>query len=151
MGLARDLQKAVSMARESRTERALRTFGARHGEDVALEVALEDAPRALVDHEGRLAREARVQVSLGDYPRGRVRNAEVEDLAGRDEMVQAIHDFLDTAGVIPPMQVEDIDVVGSELLEGSMNGNMHRFEVVARVMHLLLDVLRRSLEVRRVL
>ena len=50
-----------------------------------------------------------------------------------------------------PMDVEDVDVVGAELLEGSMNRNMHRFEVVARVMHLLLDVLRRSLEVRCIL
>ena len=68
MGLARDLQKAVSMARESRTERALRTFGARHGEDVAFKVALEDAPCALVDDERRLALAAGVLVGLGDDP-----------------------------------------------------------------------------------
>ena len=53
----------------------VRTFGAGHGEDVALEVALEDAPRALVDHEWRLAHEPRVEVRLGHDPRRGVRDA----------------------------------------------------------------------------
>ena len=46
----------------------MRTFSAGHGDDVALEVALEDAPRALVDDERRLASHPSVRVRLGDDP-----------------------------------------------------------------------------------
>ena len=95
---------------------------AAHRDDLALDVAVECAPRALVDHEGRLARHARVRVRLCDNPRGRVGDSlgrgmsisgrrgcvsvdrdayEVEDLPGRDEVVQAVHDFLDAAGPVP--------------------------------------------------
>ena len=42
----------------------MRTFSAGHRNDVALEVTLEDAPGALVDHERRLAHEPRVEVRL---------------------------------------------------------------------------------------
>lgn len=44
-----------------------------HWEDLSLEVALKDAPRTLVDYEGRLVSHAGVLVRLRDYPRRRVR------------------------------------------------------------------------------
>ena len=50
-----------------------RTFTNAHRNDLALEVALQDAPRALVDDEGCLAREPRVAVRLRDDPRWSVR------------------------------------------------------------------------------
>ena len=53
----------------------MRTFGERHGEDVTLEVALEDAPRALVDDERSLARKPCVEVRLRHDPRRGVRDA----------------------------------------------------------------------------
>ena len=52
-----------------------RTLRTRHGDDLTLEVALEDAPRALVDDEGCLAREPRVAVRLRDDPCRGVRDA----------------------------------------------------------------------------
>ena len=69
---------------------SVRTFGESHGEDVALEVALEDAPCALVDHEWRFAREPRVQIRLRHDPRRGVRDAlygDVSRSAVRDDCV----------------------------------------------------------------
>lgn len=51
------------------------TFGTRHGDDIALEVALENAPCALIYYERRLPREPRVLVSSGHDPRWCVRDA----------------------------------------------------------------------------
>ena len=94
-----------------------RTLFESHGKDVALEIALHDAPRALVDDERRLACEPSVCVRLRDDPRGRVRHAEVENLALHYEVVQAIHDFLNAAGVVPPVNVQDVDVVRAKFLQ----------------------------------
>lgn len=49
-------------------ENRLRTEGATHGDDVALEVAGHDAPHALVDDERRLPGHLRVRISLSDDP-----------------------------------------------------------------------------------
>ena len=51
------------------------TEGARHGDDVAFEGAVEDAPLALVHDEGRLAVVLGVLVGLGDDPGGGVGDA----------------------------------------------------------------------------
>ena len=99
-----------------------------HGDDVALEVALEDAPAALVDRERGLARQARVRVRLGDDPRRRVRDAlftksvprqdsndesrdtyQVQDLASEVESVKAVHDLLDARYVVVLQQSSATD------------------------------------------
>ena len=48
-----------------------------------------------------------------------------------DEAVEAVHDFLDGGGEVPPVQVEDVDVVGLQLLEAVLDGDVHGFEGVA--------------------
>ncbi|CAK5266107.1 unnamed protein product, partial [Mycena citricolor] len=68
-------------------------------------------PRALVDNERRLSVIASVLVGLRDDPSGSVRNAEVQDLALHHEIVQSVHDLLDAGVPIPPVQVQDVDVL----------------------------------------
>ena len=122
-----------------------------HGQNVPLEVALHDAPRALVDSKRRLVRHAGVRVRFRHYPCGRVGDAEVEHLALRDEVVQAVHHLLDAASVVPPVHVENVDVVRAQLLQRIFNRDVHRLEVVARVVRLLRDVILSTLVVRSVL
>ena len=64
-----------------------------HGNDVPLEVAARDGPEALVDDEGGLAVRVRVGVGRGDEPGGCVGDAEVQDFAGGNEVVQGVHDL----------------------------------------------------------
>ena len=105
------------------SRRVLLTFLACHGYDVALEVALQDAPRALVDHEWCLVRHPRVHVRLGNDPRRGVGDAlhqgriysrdchprqwtyQVENLSLGYEVVQAIHDFLGATRPVPLQSV----------------------------------------------
>ena len=112
-----DLVNLVSSGSSPR--RGLPTFLSSHGYDVALKVALEDAPRALIDHERRLVRHPRIHIGFGDDPRRSVRYSlresrihsnsvlrrqrthQVEDLALSHQVVQAIHDFLDAARPVP--------------------------------------------------
>ena len=51
-----------------------RTLRTRHGDDLTLEVALEDAPRALINRKGGLTSKACVLVCLNNDPSGRVRD-----------------------------------------------------------------------------
>lgn len=90
---------------------------ARHGDDVALEGAVQDVPPALVDAERGLSVLDGVGVCRADDPRRTVRDAEVEDLALLDENVEAVHDLLDRGHVVPPVQVEDVDPVRLQLPE----------------------------------
>ena len=55
-----------------------RTFRARHGNDLALEVALKDAPSTLVDHERCLALASGILVGLRDDPRWCIGDALVD-------------------------------------------------------------------------
>ena len=95
----------------------MRTLALRHRDDLALHIARKHVPRALVDHKRRLPMGARIRVRLRDDPRGGVGDAEVQHLALHDELVQAVHDLLDGGGVVPPVQVQHVDVGGAQLLQ----------------------------------
>ena len=58
---------------------------------------------------------------------------QVEYFALHDEVVQAVHDFRDGRLPVPPMEVKDIDIVRSEVLETVCNAEVHGFGVVAEV------------------
>ena len=49
------------------------------------------------------------------------------------------------------MEVEDVDVGRAQFLQRRLDGQVHRLEVVARIVHFLLNFARRPLEVCRVL
>lgn len=66
----------------------------------------------------------------------RVRDPEVQDLATLDDLVQTLHDLLDRRGVIPPVNVEDIDIVGLELEQRAFERVLERLFVVAGVVDL---------------
>lgn len=76
---------------------------------------------------------------------------EVKDLAGHDELMKVVHDLLDATSVIPPVNVQEVDVRGAQLLQRSLDGEMHRLGVVADVVDLGLDCGIDLLELRRVL
>ena len=75
---------------------------------------------------------------------------QIQDFALHDQVIQAVHDLLHATGVVPPVDVEDVDVVRAELLEGVVDGVVHRLEVVADVAALDGDP-RTGFVVRRVL
>lgn len=61
--------------------------------------------------------------------------------------MQTSHDFLDAGFPVPPMEVEEIDVVGSKLLQRCVDGDVHRLHVVSGEMDLLGNVFVRPFEI----
>lgn len=107
-----------------------------HVEDVALEVAVCGRPFALVDDELAEALLAGVFVGFGDDPGRGVADAEVEDFAGGDDVVERVHEFGDRGCEVPPVDVEDVDEVGLEFLQAGVEGVFEGFLVVADVVGL---------------
>ena len=93
----------------------------------------QHVPSSLVDGEDGLAVLPRISVASSDDPRRRIRDPEVEDLAGLDDRVQGVHDFGDGGRPVPPVEVEDVDVLGPQLLERVAEGEMERLLAVAGV------------------
>ena len=56
-------------------------------------------------------------------------------------MMQAVHHFLNTAGIVPPMNIEDVDVACAQLLERFFDGDVQRFHIVADERGLLGELL----------
>lgn len=71
----------------------------------------------MINHKRGLSRQTRVAVSLGDDVRGRVGDAEVQNLALRDEVMQSVHDLFDARLIVPPMYVKDVNIICAKLLE----------------------------------
>lgn len=92
-----------------------------HADDVPLEGAVEHASAALVHAERGLVRHARVLVRRGHDPRRRVRDGEVEDLPGGDERVEVVHEPADARAVIPPVDIQDVDVLPACAAFGDWN------------------------------
>lgn len=55
--------------------------------------------------------------------------------------MQAVHDLLHASGIIPPVNVEDIDIARSEFLERSLDRDMQGLDVITGVMSLLVDII----------
>ena len=87
----------------------------RHRNDLALKAALHDIPLALVDHKWSLSLLLRIPVGLGDDPRWRIRYTQIQDLSGHNELMKAVHNFLNRRVEVPPVQVQDVDVVCTEI------------------------------------
>lgn len=104
-----------------------------HGQDIAFEIALGGAPAALIDAELRECVVARVLVCFGDDPGRGVADAEVEDFAGGDHVVEGLHEFGDGGGEVPPVDVEDVDVGGLEFLQAGFERDFQAFGMVALV------------------
>lgn len=68
-----------------------------------------------------------------------------------NQVMQSIHDFLNTCFIIPPMNIQDINIVGPELLQACVDTEVERLDVVADVVDLLLNVILSTLIVGRIL
>lgn len=79
----------------------------------------------------------RTFVGFAYDPGGCVAHAQVQDLAGLDHLVQALHEFGNARGEVPPMHIEQIYVVGLELLQGSIDRNAERLCAVAGIVDTL--------------
>lgn len=94
----------------------------------------------MVNDEGSLASELSVRVGLGNDPCRSIRYTEVEDLARRDKVMETVHDFLHAGGVVPPVNIENIDIAGAKLLERVLDREMQRLDIVTDISRLLLEV-----------
>ena len=72
-----------------------------------------------------------VVVGLDYNPSGCIRDSKVEDLASGNQGVETMHNFLDTGSEIPPVNIKQIDVVRTQLLQRTVDRDMHRLERVA--------------------
>ena len=50
-----------------------------------------------------------------------------------DQRIQRLHELFDAGRVVPPVNVEDIDIVGPEFAQGVLKGNTQAFLVIAAV------------------
>ena len=76
---------------------------------------------------------------------------QVQDFALNDKIMQAVHDFFDTGSVVPPMDIEAVDVVCAKLLERIMHTIVHALQIVANKGGLNFDVLRQHFVARGIL
>jgi hypothetical protein len=88
-----------------------------HGDDLALHITQDNVPATLVDAELRLAGSTSVRVGRRHNVSGRIADAQVQDLALLDDGVERVHELLDAGGPVPPVDVQDVDPLGVELLE----------------------------------
>lgn len=102
-----------------------------HGNYLSFEVSESGVPSSLVHRERTEAVGPSVIVGLDDNPGRGVGDTEVENLARCDEVVESMHDFFHGGGEVPPVQVEEVDVVSLEFLETSLDGDPHALHGVA--------------------
>src|SRR4051794_38110170 len=54
-------------------------------------------------------------------PAGKIRAADIADLAGADEVVERVQRFLNWGERIEAVELEEVDIVRSEALEGALD------------------------------
>ena len=64
---------------------------------------------------------------------------QVDDFPGEDKTVKSLHELLDTSGVVPVVDVEEVDVSRPQFLERSFDVEVERLGVVATIEDLLSD------------
>ena len=77
------------------------------------------------------AMETGVVVALYNDPGGSVADAEIDDLASHYKLMQTIHKFRDGSSEVPPMKIEQIDVVSLQLFETGFDRYPQALGVVA--------------------
>ena len=63
-------------------------------------------------------------VRPGHNPGWRVADAQIEDLSNENELVERLHYLLDRRGEIEPMNVENVDIICSQLLQAGSDGSV---------------------------
>lgn len=59
---------------------------------------------------------ASVFVSFDHDPSRCIRNTKIEDLASSDQSIETMHDLLNTGSEIPPMHIQQINIIRTHLL-----------------------------------
>jgi hypothetical protein len=76
-------------------------------------------------------------IRLTDDPGRRVADAQVQHLTGIDYAVEGLHKLRNARREVPPMNIEDIYVIGLELLERRFERNTERLSAVTTMVDLL--------------
>jgi hypothetical protein len=77
-----------------------------------------------------------ILIRLSNDPSWSVGHTEVQDLSTPDQIVQGEHNLLDGCRVIPPMEIQNINVIGLQLDQGSFEGMLQGFLVVSGIVDL---------------
>ena len=79
----------------------------------------------------------RTLVCFADDPSRRVTDTQVQHFAALHHVVQALHQFWDRCRKVPPVDVEQIDVIRLQFLQASFQGNVQRLGRVTSVVDAL--------------
>ena len=110
-----------------------------HRKKVTFKVTRHNVPLSRIDHKWSFTCHLSVGVCFGHDPGRAIRNSKIQDLAFHNQIVKTIHDLLDATCIVPEMDIKQIDVGGSQLLERILNGDVHGLDTVTRVENLLFD------------
>lgn len=64
---------------------------------------------------------------------------QMKDLPRSNQMMQTPHQLLHAGVPVVPMNIQNVDIGGPEALEGGLDGDVHGFRAVARVLDFLRD------------
>ena len=76
---------------------------------------------------------------------------EIEDFSLSYEVMQPVHDFFNACCIVPPMYIENVDVMCPKLLETGFNTDLQGLCVVSGVVGLDFNVVVSTLKIRCVL
>lgn len=122
-----------------------------HRDNIALERPLKDIPRALINDERGEGVISSILICLRHNPSRSIRYPKIQDLALLNQMVKAPHHLFDACLIVPPVDVEEVDEVGTEFLERRVDGGVKGLDAVAGKERPLLHGRITSREVARVL
>jgi len=76
-------------------------------------------------------------VGFADNPGGRVADSEVQDLSRVDNGIERLHQLRNRCREVPPVHVQQIDVISLKLLEGCLKRDAERLRAVTSVIDTL--------------
>ncbi len=103
-----------------------------HRQQIGLDGPLEERVLDLDARVGAPAAELGEHLRGRDDPRRRVADADVEDLAGADEVVEGPQGLLEGRVLVPGVDPEQVDVVGPQPLQARLHRHVQVLALVAR-------------------
>jgi hypothetical protein len=76
-------------------------------------------------------------ISLTNNPSRRITNPQIQHLPTRHQLIQALHHLRHARREIPPMHIQQVDVIRLQFLQARLDAHAQRFRVVARVVYFL--------------
>lgn len=106
-------------------------FFTAHRDDFTLKVSAASVPVALVDAKLTKTVVSGILVGLGNNPSRRIRDSQVQDLTLGNEVVETLHELRDGGREVPPVHVEQVDVVRLQLLQACLHRSTHALGAIA--------------------